>query len=54
MTDHVSARLQVYTMWQNLKKTNSMEVGQVGFNHPDRVRFAARCIGVLELIMPIF
>ncbi|DBA02362.1 TPA: hypothetical protein N0F65_007181 [Lagenidium giganteum] len=28
----------VYTKWRNLKKTPSMEVGQVGFNHPDRVR----------------
>ncbi|KAF1330145.1 Coiled-coil domain-containing protein 25, variant 2, partial [Globisporangium splendens] len=28
----------VYTKWRNLKKTQSMEVGQVGFNHPERVR----------------
>lgn len=29
---------QIYTKWRNLKKTQSMEVGQVGFNHPERVR----------------
>ncbi|TYZ63741.1 hypothetical protein PybrP1_003710 [[Pythium] brassicae (nom. inval.)] len=28
----------IYTKWRNLKKTKSMEVGQVGFNHPERVR----------------
>ncbi|GLD93103.1 hypothetical protein PINS_up001695 [Pythium insidiosum] len=28
----------IYTKWRNLKKTPSMEVGQVGFNHPERVR----------------
>ncbi|CAH0485849.1 unnamed protein product [Peronospora farinosa] len=28
-----------YTRWRNLKKTPSMEVGQVGFNHPERVRY---------------
>ncbi|ETO78145.1 coiled-coil domain-containing protein 25, variant 1 [Phytophthora nicotianae P1976] len=27
-----------YTRWRNLKKTPSMEVGQVGFHHPERVR----------------
>ena len=28
----------VYTMWENLKKTASMEVGQVGFHNPKLVR----------------
>ncbi|GAB9463084.1 Coiled-coil domain-containing protein 25, variant 2 [Globisporangium polare] len=28
----------IYTKWRNLKKTQAMEVGEVGFNHPDRVR----------------
>lgn len=28
----------VYTMWDNLKKTPSMEVGQVGFHNPKLVR----------------
>lgn len=28
----------VYTMWENLKKTPSMEVGQVGFHNPKQVR----------------
>lgn len=28
----------VYTMWSNLKKTASMEVGQVGFHNPKFVR----------------
>lgn len=28
----------VYTRWRNLKKTKSMEVGQVGFNDPSKVR----------------
>ncbi|KZV28011.1 coiled-coil domain-containing protein 25 [Dorcoceras hygrometricum] len=28
----------VYTPWQNLKKTASMEVGQVGFHNPKMVR----------------
>lgn len=27
----------VYTRWRNLKKTKSMEVGQVGFNDPSKV-----------------
>ncbi|KAG1708423.1 hypothetical protein DVH05_025102 [Phytophthora capsici] len=27
-----------YTRWRNLKKTPSMEVGQVSFHHPERVR----------------
>uniref|UniRef100_M4BXV9 NFACT RNA-binding domain-containing protein n=1 Tax=Hyaloperonospora arabidopsidis (strain Emoy2) TaxID=559515 RepID=M4BXV9_HYAAE len=27
-----------YTRWRNLNKTASMEVGQVGFKHPERVR----------------
>ncbi|KAJ9578640.1 hypothetical protein L9F63_005130, partial [Diploptera punctata] len=28
----------VYTMWSNLKKTDSMEVGQVGFHKDKEVR----------------
>ncbi|RLN66767.1 hypothetical protein BBJ29_000055 [Phytophthora kernoviae] len=37
---HVYLRLPLcYTRWRNLKKTPSMEVGQVGFNHPERVRY---------------
>lgn len=28
----------VYTMWENLKKTASMEVGQVSFHNPKQVR----------------
>lgn len=28
----------VYTPWSNLKKTNGMEVGQVGFHNPSMVR----------------
>ncbi len=28
----------VYTRWRNLKKTKAMEVGQVGFNDPAKVR----------------
>lgn len=28
----------VYTMWENLKKTPSMEVGQIGFHNPKLVR----------------
>ena len=28
----------VYTMWENLKKTAGMEVGQVSFHHPKQVR----------------
>lgn len=28
----------VYTMWENLKKTQSMEVGQVSFHNPKQVR----------------
>lgn len=28
----------VYTMWENLKKTASMEVGQVSFHNPKLVR----------------
>lgn len=28
----------VYTMWENLKKTPSMEVGQVSFHNPKQVR----------------
>lgn len=28
----------VYTMWENLKKTPSMEVGQVSFHEPKKVR----------------
>ncbi|KAG5682390.1 hypothetical protein PVAND_011743 [Polypedilum vanderplanki] len=28
----------VYTMWENLRKTNSMEVGQVSFHNPKLVR----------------
>lgn len=28
----------VYTMWENLKKTPSMEVGQVSFHYPKLVR----------------
>lgn len=28
----------VYTMWSNLKKTASMEVGQVGFHKDNEVR----------------
>ncbi|CAI5734401.1 unnamed protein product [Hyaloperonospora brassicae] len=27
-----------YTKWRNLKKTTSMEIGQVGFKYPERVR----------------
>ncbi|KUF99251.1 hypothetical protein AM588_10011306 [Phytophthora nicotianae] len=30
--------VKCYTRWRNLKKTPSMEVGQVGFHHPERVR----------------
>ncbi|KAG7390343.1 hypothetical protein PHYPSEUDO_008171 [Phytophthora pseudosyringae] len=30
--------LGCYTRWRNLMKTPSMEVGQVGFHHPERVR----------------
>lgn len=29
----------VYTMWENLKKTNSMEVGQVAFHDDNKVRY---------------
>lgn len=28
----------VYTMWSNLKKTKSMEIGQVGFHKDNEVR----------------
>jgi hypothetical protein len=28
----------VYTLWENLKKTPSMEVGQVSFHNPKQVR----------------
>jgi hypothetical protein len=28
----------VYTMWENLKKTASMDVGQVSFHNPKQVR----------------
>lgn len=28
----------VYTPWSNLKKTASMDVGQVGFHNPKMVR----------------
>ncbi|RMX68520.1 hypothetical protein DD238_001412 [Peronospora effusa] len=31
--------VKCYTRWRNLKKTPSMEVGQIGFNHPERVRY---------------
>lgn len=30
----------VYTMWNNLKKTGNMAVGQVGFNVQKEVRFS--------------
>lgn len=36
----------VYTMWSNLKKTASMDVGQVGFHKENEVRkikVAKRC-----------
>lgn len=33
---------QIYTKWKNLKKSNGMDVGQVGFNHPERVCIAQR------------
>lgn len=40
----------VYTKWKNLKKTSGMEVGQVGFNHPDRVRYVRNIEKDRELV----
>lgn len=31
----------VYTPWSNLKKTASMDVGQVGFHNPKMVGFSS-------------
>ena len=31
----------VYTMWENLKKTGSMDVGQVGFHKHKEVPFSS-------------
>ena len=30
--------MQVYTMWENLHKTNGMDVGQIGFHKQKAVR----------------
>ena len=37
--------LQVYTMWENLHKTNGMDVGQIGFHKQKavkKIRLASR------------
>ena len=38
----------VYTLWENLKKTSDMEVGQVGF-HNNKEVFCLFCTLVLLL-----
>lgn len=37
----------VYTPWQNLKKTPSMDVGQVGFYNSKMVSFVMHLVNVL-------
>ena len=34
----------VYTMWENLKKTGSMDVGQVGFHKQKEVFIMKNCL----------
>lgn len=43
----------VYTMWQNLKKTDGMEAGQVAFHKEKEVRFkkCRICLLMLSLLL---
>jgi len=40
----------VYTMWSNLKKTQGMEVGQIGFHKDKEVRLAKKVTKVPEVV----
>lgn len=39
----------VYTLWDNLKKTNDMEVGQVGFHKQKEVYPIVFCMQLLTV-----
>ena len=44
----------VYTMWENLKKTGGMDVGQVGFHkHKEVSCFLYRCLSLTLSFMNI-
>lgn len=38
----------VYTMWENLKKTASMDVGQVGFHKQKEVTASRSCLSSFD------
>jgi len=36
----------VYTRWRNLKKTKSMEAGQIGFHDHSKVMTLLKCMNI--------
>lgn len=39
----------VYTRWMNLRKSNGMEIGQIGFKDESKVHKVSRCEFLLHL-----